>query len=437
MRKRRRRGVSLGTLVTLLLTAMVGAGCLLLFPRLMGNIGERVDAQRVSVALDASLRGLGQSVTSGTQSRSPSSLADSQMEAMPSPAPTASPSPLRTLTLTATGSISVDTPIQKACTGAQGYAFTPLLEALTGSFQSDLNLATLENLTMSTEKLTDVNMPVDALAALQACGLNTLSTGFYGALNCGVQGLQATHDALLQLGITPYGAYPSAESRSRVVTVDVNGLRVALLSFQGELSAAGKKRTTSEEQAFVIAPLTLPVISQEIAAARAAGAQVVIVSLCWGKAGANAPSGTQQELARGIAAAGADLILGTHSGTLQPLELITSPGADGTTRQTLCAYSLGNLLQSDRERRETISGALLHVSMTYDASTGALRFDTLSYTPTYVWRGKLDGKTAYRVLPGNVTPPDYVDAEQRKVMERCVKLVRDALAGSPVVEAQP
>ena len=129
------------------------------------------------------------------------------------------------------------------------------------------------------------------------------------------------------------------------------------------------------------------------------------------------------------------MILGTHSGVVQPLRLLTAKRADGTTHQTLCAYSLGNLLESDRAQREAISGILLHIGLEYDLSADQLTFASLSYTPTYVWRGKTDGKTGYRVLRSNAEVPAFVDSEQQKVMERCLKLVRDALADSPVVEA--
>ena len=160
----------------------------------------------------------------------------------------------------------------------------------------------------------------------------------------------------------------------------------------------------------------------------------MIVSLCWGKEGATQPSRTQRQLAQSIANAGADIILGTHSGTLQPVEMLSAARADGSDRQTLCAYSLGNLLESNRAERESISGALLHVQMTYDLAADTVRFDTITYTPTYVWRGKIDGNTGYRVLLSNAEPPDFMDAEQQKVMERCLKLVRDSLEGSPVTE---
>ncbi|HPS82092.1 MAG TPA: hypothetical protein PLP25_09575, partial [Candidatus Limiplasma sp.] len=78
---------------------------------------------------------------------------------------------------------------------------------------------------------------------------------------------------------------------------------------------------------------------------------------------------------------------------------------------------------------------LLHISMAYDLAADQLNFSELTYTPTYVWRGKIDGKTTYRVLRSNAEPPAFVDSDQQNVMERCLKLVRDALQGSPVTEA--
>ena len=57
------------------------------------------------------------------------------------------------------------------------------------------------------------------------------------------------------------------------------------------------------------------------------------------------------------------------------MELLSATRADGTAHQTLCAYSLGYLLDSDRSDRDSISGALLNVGMTYN-----LTLDTLSFT---------------------------------------------------------
>lgn len=432
MAKRRRhtRGVSLGTVVTLVLLALVGVGCAALLPKLAGDIQLRVDARQVGVAVSDALQG-----RAASQGSTAAPQATLQPDMPPTSVPTATPQAERTLTITAAGVIAIDAALQKTCTGEAGYTFGPLLENLAGAFEGDLNLATLANLVVINEKLTDVNMPADALPGLRDCGLTVLCNGFYGVLNSGVNGLAATQDAIRQNGMTTYGAYASAEKRRSTPLLNVGGTKVALLSFQGELSAAGKKKATQEEQSFAIAALTLPVIAQDIAQARGQGAEIVVVSLCWGKEGAGSPSATQRELAQGIADAGADIILGTHSGTLQPVELLTAHRADGAVRQTLCAYSLGNLLISGRSDRDAISGALLHLGLRYSPAEGSLAFETLTYTPTYVWRGKRDGKTAYAVLLSSAEPPAYVDKDQKNVMERSLALVRKAFEGSPVTEA--
>jgi poly-gamma-glutamate synthesis protein (capsule biosynthesis protein) len=354
---------------------------------------------------------------------------------IPTQAPTATVPATHTITMTATGSIAIDTAIQKAATGESGYAFGPLFTELAGYFTGDINLATLENLVIGTEKLTDVNMPADALAAIRDSGVNVLCNGFYGALSSGMSGLSTTMDLIRKNGMTPYGLYLNAENRNHAQTVTIGDVTVALLSFQSELSAASKKQTTREEQDLAVAPLTLPAIGEGIAAARAAGAQIVVVSLCWGKEGAEKPTATQQELAQGIASAGADIILGTHSGKLQTVEVLTARRADGREHKTLCAYSLGNLLISGRSDRSAISGALLHITMRYSLANDSLDFTELTFTPTYVFRGRVDGRTAYRVLVSNVEPPAFVGADQRSVMERSLSMVRDKFAGSQVTEA--
>lgn len=140
-------------------------------------------------------------------------------------------------------------------------------------------------------------------------------------------------------------------------------------------------------------------IADDIAKVRQAGAKVVVVSLCWGKGRGNGPhQHPRPELAQGIADAGADIILGTHSGTLQTVEILTADRGDGKYHPVLCAYSLGNLFTYDREKRTTLASILLRSDVVYDPATGCVAFDNLSYTPTYSWRGKEDDVTRYRVI---------------------------------------
>lgn len=74
-------------------------------------------------------------------------------------------------------------------------------------------------------------------------------------------------------------------------------------------------------------------------------ADFVIVCPHWGTEYTTAPSHYQKTFAEEMAAAGADLIIGTHPHAPQPVEWITSE--DG--HKTLCYYSLGNYVSTQKE----------------------------------------------------------------------------------------
>ncbi len=433
--KRRRSGVSTGTMATLVVLALVIGGCAFLLPRLLGHVEQRVSPRQVGVALEKSWQAIGDSVLhQPTATPRGSVITAPPLNNTQAQASVPTPAPAQKLTITAAGELSFDRNIQEACTNDAGYAFDFLFEQIKGRLTSDINLATLQNLVLPEGKLTDINMPAAAVSAIASGGFNALSTGFYGALDGGVEGLRSTLSLIEQNGMLPYGTYPSQDQRSRVAAMDVNGLTVAFLSFQGELSSEGKKATSKEEQNYVFAPLTLPAITAEISSARAAGAKIVIVSLCWGREGAAEPTKLQTEMARGIAAAGADIIIGTNPGVLQRVDILNSVRADGSQRQTLCAYSLGSVVNSDRADRSVISSAMLHMNLRYSLETDVLTFESITYSPVYIWRGKVSGSTAYQPVISNAAPPSYMDGDQQDVMSRSLKDVRAVFANSLIQE---
>jgi len=418
---------------TLVVLALVIGGSALIFPKLLGRVDQRISPQQVGVALGQSF-----SAFSGSVLGQPTAKAAPTVTAQPTvpqtPQETATPGPVLQLSITAAGEVSFDLNIQSACETGGGYDFAACFEYIKGYLTSDIRLATLQNIVLPGETLTNVNMPAAAVTAMAGAGFNVINTGFYGALDGGVQGLMATLELIRQNGMLPYGTYTSAGQRSQSTIWDVNGIRVAFLSFQAELSAQGKRMTTKEEQGYVFAQMTLPVMTADIAAAREAGADVVIVSLCWGQEDADTPTKLQREMAQGIAGAGADIILGTNPGVLQPVVILSSAKADGTKRQTLCAYSLGSILNSDRRSRPVITSALLHINLRYATQTDTLSFETITYTPVYIWRGQSGGKTTYQPVIANAAPPAQMNEDQRAIMSRALSDVRTIFANTLIEE---
>lgn len=437
MKRRVKRGVSLGTVVMLTLCCLVLGGFFALMPKLTGQKDLRVNASELAVAID---RGILQ-FSGGTVAKGPRNTplpnftaAEQTQPQQDAPsatqAPAATAAPKVTFTLCAGGSLKFDDATRKAMTDQSGYRFQTLLENVSGNLASDLTLTTLEDSVMPSQKLSDINLPSELLSALQGSGVDALCLGHFNVVNGGVDGLRETKESICAAGLLPYGAYATQEERGALTLTKANGVSVALLSYQNGLSATGKKKTTAAEQAFVVADLDLTVIQADIQAAKALGAQVIVVSLCWGKVGASAPTEAQQKQAQEIANAGADIILGTHSETVQPVALLTAERGDGRYHPTLCAYSLGNLFTYERDKRAGLAGVLLHMTVVYDQANGTVAFDNLGYTPTYCWRGREDGAQRYRVLPSAAeTRPDYVNDDQANVMQKCLKMITDVMDG--------
>ena len=77
---------------------------------------------------------------------------------------------------------------------------------------------------------------------------------------------------------------------------------------------------------------------------------------------------------------------------------------------------------------------MLHMNLRYNLSTDALTFESITYTPLYVWRGRYDGKTAFQPVISNAAPPSYMDGDQKDVMARSLRDVRAKFANSLIQE---
>ena len=126
-----------------------------------------------------------------------------------------------------------------------------------------------------------------------------------------------------------------------------------ILAFDAiDLASAGA--TTSRPGA---APLDLARARADIAAARAAGAQVVVVVPHWGVEYTSAPTAVQRRDAAALIADGADVILGSHPHWAGALEAIGSG---------VVVYSMGDFI-FDLDRSEQTDEGLI-VELTFEGA---------------------------------------------------------------------
>lgn len=425
--RRKRRGVSFGTCFMILVTVLVCVGLGTVLPRLQGGTTVAIDAQAAFGALNLS------DVPKLSLSDIPIQSKTSAHTAAPTatPAPTLAPvlmpetTPVPaggSCTLTFGGSVMIQTAVRKSAyyDDAETWDFTEIMAQLAPRLQADLTLVSLENLIYADAKRSDLVTVEEVVPMLTAAGVNAVALGFPRAYDQGIAGLSSTVNALHGKGLAVVGAKTQVEEDPYVM-MPLGGVKVALLHYTDTLSSGGKKKIKSEKAEFALPLAEADAMIADIGAARKAGAHAVIVSVNWGNDNKTVPTKAQKELAQKMADAGADVILGTGTMTVQPV--VWLDGQDG--HRTLCVYSLGCLI-SDSRTNGNVAGMLLHLKLGVDAE-GTLSIDKATYTPTYVWRYKQDGQYYYRIVPSNMPAPDGMGDEQTKSMTRALKTVDTAL----------
>lgn len=198
--------------------------------------------------------------------------------------------------------------------------------------------------------------PTSSAALLQRAGFDVLGMANNHALDGGAEGLEASTLKLGFAGIDVVGAGHSAAAAYRPVIRRVRECEIAFIAFtvippSGEPSHSG----------WTVATWDRVRILEAIETAHSQN-DVVIVMLHWGEEYIPQANAWQREIARELALAGADLVVGHHPHTVQGTEIIGQPAllrASGD-RVHLVAYSLGNFV-FDQYSPESLQGLALRV----------------------------------------------------------------------------
>jgi poly-gamma-glutamate synthesis protein (capsule biosynthesis protein) len=295
----------------------------------------------------------------------------------------------RSFTIAASGDLLIHSAVRQAAAQYEegpGYDFFPMfapIEPLIGG--ADFAICHLEvPLTPTNTNLSSYpifNAPHELADAIRQAGYDSCSVASNHTIDKGETGVRNTLGVLDAAGVQHAGAARGPEEDTPAI-YDVDGVRVGHISYTYGLNGlsvpAGKDwlvNVTGVEQ-----------ILADAAAAKAAGAEFVIVSMHWGVEYRVDPTGTQESQAESILSSpDVDLILGHHAHVIQPV---------GKVGDEYVIYGMGNFLSNQRSgntRVGTEDGVLVQVHVAEVG--GELRVTGIEYTPTYVEFG------TYRILP--------------------------------------
>ncbi|SBT50947.1 poly-gamma-glutamate synthesis protein (capsule biosynthesis protein) [Micromonospora auratinigra] len=174
------------------------------------------------------------------------------------------------------------------------------------------------------------SVPPQIVDAIRGTGFDACSTSSNHTIDQGEQGVRRTLDALDAAKIRHTG---SARTQREALTPAIyvkNGVKVGHLAYA--LHFNGLKRPAGKEwMANLIEPRKILAAAARL---RAAGAEIVVLSLHWGTEYVNQPDADQEKWVRPlITSPDIDLILGHHAHVVQPVQKF---GADWV------AFGMGN-----------------------------------------------------------------------------------------------
>jgi poly-gamma-glutamate capsule biosynthesis protein CapA/YwtB (metallophosphatase superfamily) len=217
------------------------------------------------------------------------------------------------------------------------------------------------------------NAPPQLARALRWAGYDACSTASNHSMDQGPPGVAATLDVMDAAGLRHPGMARNANEADTSTIVDVRGLRVGLLSYTYGLNSG----RLPADRRWLVNTIDPHRVVNDARAARAAGAQFVVVLLHWGQEYQSSPTPSQREVAKQLLGAPeVDLILGHHVHVVQPIERVGSKWV---------AYGMGNSLSNQTPNccaAGSQDGVLVKVTVAEHA--GRLRVRDVRYVPTWV-----------------------------------------------------
>ncbi len=251
------------------------------------------------------------------------------------------------------------------------------------------------------------NAPEALAKDLHTIGFDILQTANTYSIQGGINGLQSTMRYLKAQGIDPLGTYASQAEKAAnegVLLKNINGIKFAFIGYTKGLNnlslPTGAEYAVDvlfEDYSTNYAKINEKALLKSVRAATALDADVIIAMLHWGNENKIEPFSTQKEIADLLFKNGVDVILGSHSHEVGPMEM-RKVTVDGKEKEVFLAYSLGNFFSS-MDRGSSRAGVVLNLEFTMNAETGAVKISKADYLPIQTVDKGENATTRFEVLP--------------------------------------
>ena len=284
-------------------------------------------------------------------------------EPLPSPEP--DPVPDTQFTIVAAGDVLPHLPVLRSARSEDGYDFSPLLAALDPWIAgADLALCHFE-VPVAPARVAPSGYPLFGTVSqlvedLADQGWDGCSTASNHSVDRGFAGLIATLDAFDAAGLGHVGTARTAHEAAQPQLYDLERAGQTITVAQLAATYGTNGLPVPVDAPWSVQLVDADQLVDQARAARAAGADIVVVSAHIGTEYRTEPTPEQVDLATALAVSGEiDVYIGHHAHVPQPIELLAG-GRDGGGMWV--AYGLGNMISNQDSSccvAESASGLLL------------------------------------------------------------------------------
>lgn len=298
------------------------------------------------------------------------------------------------ITIAAVGSISISDHQLADARGGDGYDFSPCFFGAADLLSdADLTVGDLEcNFAGSPYGTATSSAPAALADTLSGLGFDLLQTANCATIANGMSGLESTIDAIRAAGMQPVGTFASSQAwrdASGMTMMEVNGLRVAFIAFTKGLGNMSLPENSAKSVNLLYtdydtnySDLDTAGIVSTMEGVRKQNPDVIIALVHWGSEYSREVSDSQKRLAKLLYENGADAIIGTHSHMVGPIDEHTVTLDDGTEKDVVTAYDLGDFY-TDSAKPGTQTSAALRLTFTRNNWSGKVMLSECKYVPLF------------------------------------------------------
>lgn len=195
------------------------------------------------------------------------------------------------------------------------------------------------------------NAPKEIATAEKNAGFDGCSFASNHTWDMLLAGVQQTPATLQKAGLKVAGATPTAARAGKLAVYDIGGVKVAQLAYAYSIMNTASPTPAVPSSAPWLAAASWPArgiqgILADAKSAKAAGADLVVISMHWGKEYQEAPTSDQTTYAKALLASPyVDAIFGAHAHVIQPCSTL-----DGK----FVFYGMGNFLSNQGKGQASI-----------------------------------------------------------------------------------